>query len=190
MCHGVLRVPPLRRVTFGKRRVSDHPKNNQKVLALPYGRLAQARRCPHSGTVMGARRDGPSMAHRGWRGVLPRHPHNSTCARPSVMGPSGVWNISVAAVGLSYKLQATSYKLQATSYKLQTRRKPLPDKGLAIKSEFTLRFLRILWYKMRRFAGIARRAQTHTRVDTMTWVPSALKLLVGRWDTWRPNPTY
>ena len=154
MCHGVLRVPPLRRVTFGKR-----PKSNQKVLALPYGRLAKARRCPHSGTVMGARRDGPSMAHRGWRGVLPRHPHNSTCVRPSVMGPSGVWNISVAAVGLSYKLQ--------------TRRKPLPDKGLAIKSEFTLRFLRILWYKMRRFAGIARRAQTHTRVDTMTWVPSA-----------------
>ena len=176
MCHGFLRVPPLRRVTFGKRRVSDHPKSNQKVLALPYGRLAKARRCPHSGTVMGARRDGPSMAHRGWRGVLPRHPHNSTCVRPSVMGPSGVWNISVAAVGLSYKLQ--------------TRRKPLPDKGLAIKSEFTLRFLRILWYKMRRFAGIARRAQTHTRVDTMTWVPSALKLLVGRWDTWRPNPTY
>ena len=145
-------------------------------LSRDNGRLAQARWFPHSGTVMGARRDGPSMAHRGWRGVLPRHPHNSTCVRPSVMGPSGVWNISVAAVGLSYKLQ--------------TRRKPLPDKGLAIKSEFTLRFLRILWYKMRRFAGIARRAQTHTRVDTMTWVPSALKLLVGRWDTWRPNPTY
>ena len=33
---------------------------------------------------MGARRDGPSMAHRGWRGVLPRHPHNSTYVRPSV----------------------------------------------------------------------------------------------------------
>ncbi|MCF3195863.1 hypothetical protein LRQ05_23835, partial [Pseudomonas bubulae] len=26
------------------------------------------------------------MAHRGWRGVLPRHPHNSTCVRPSVRG--------------------------------------------------------------------------------------------------------
>ena len=164
MCHGVLRVPPLRRVTFGKR-----PKSNQKVLALPYGRLAQARRCPHSGTVMGARRDGPSMARRGWRGVLPRHPHNSTCVRPSVMGPQRC--LEYFGGGSRIELQATSYKLQATSYKLQTRRKPLPDKGLAIKSEFTLRFLRILWYKMRRFAGIARRAQTHTRVDTMTWVP-------------------
>ena len=50
------------------------------------GRLAKARRCPHSGTVMGARRDGPSMAHRGWRGVLPRHPHNRTCVQPSVRG--------------------------------------------------------------------------------------------------------
>ena len=82
--------------------------------------------------------------------------------------------------------------LQLLSGKRQVQnwRKPLPGKGLAIKSEFTFRFLRILWYKMRRFAGIARRAQTHTRVDTMTWVPSALKLLVGRWDTWRPNPTY
>ena len=86
MHHGSLRVPPLRRVTFGKR-----PKSNQKVLALPYGRLAKARRCPHSGTVMGARRDGPSMAHRGWRGVLPRHPHNSACVRPSVMGIRVVW---------------------------------------------------------------------------------------------------
>ena len=87
----LIMVPPLRRVTFGKRRVSDHPKSNQKVLALPYGRLAKARRCPHSGTVLGARRDGPSMAHRGWRGVLPRHPHNSTCVRPSVMGIRVVW---------------------------------------------------------------------------------------------------
>ncbi|QPL32734.1 hypothetical protein [Pseudomonas fragi] len=86
---------------------------------------------------------------------------------------------------LSDKRQAASGKRQAQNW-----RKPLPGNGLTIKSEFTLRFLRILWYKMRRFAGIARRAQTHTRVDTMTWVPSALKLLVGRWDTWRPNPTY
>jgi len=31
------------------------------------------------------------MAHRGWRGVLPRHPHNSTCVRPSVMGIRVVW---------------------------------------------------------------------------------------------------
>ena len=26
------------------------------------------------------------MARHGWLGVLPRHPHNSTCVRPSVMG--------------------------------------------------------------------------------------------------------
>jgi len=34
---------------------------------------------------------------------------------------------------------------------------------------------------MRRFAGIARQAQTHTRIDTMTWVPSARSwwLVVG-----------
>ncbi len=56
---------------------------------------------------------------------------------------------------------------------VRTCRNPLQGKGLAIKFEFTLRFLCVLWYKMRRFAGIARRAQTHTRVDTMTWVPSA-----------------
>ena len=60
-------------------------------LSRDNGRLAQARWFPHSGTVMGARRDGPSMAHRGWRGVLPRHPHNSTCVRPSVMGIRVVW---------------------------------------------------------------------------------------------------
>ena len=38
MRNGDLRVSPLRRGTFGKRRVSDHPKNTQKVCALPYGR--------------------------------------------------------------------------------------------------------------------------------------------------------
>lgn len=140
MHHGFLRVLPLLRVTFGKR-----PKSNQKVLALPYGRLVQARRCPHSGTVMGL---------------------------------SGVWNILVAAVTLSGKSQEPTWG------------KPLSGKGLAIKSKSTLRFLTFLWYKMRRFAGIARRAQTHTRVDTMTWVPEALMPLVGHWDTWRPNPTY
>ena len=42
---------------------------------------------------MGARRDGPSLAHRGWRGVLPRHPHNSTCVRPSVRGIRVAWTI-------------------------------------------------------------------------------------------------
>ncbi len=86
ICHDFLRVPPLRRVTFSKRR-----KSKQK--GLPYHTAAspQARRFPHSGTVMRARRDGPSMAHRGWRGVLPRHPHNSTCVRPSMMGIRVVW---------------------------------------------------------------------------------------------------
>ena len=49
-------------------------------LSRDNGRLAQARWLPHSGTVMGARRD-----------VLPRHPHNSTCVRPSVMGIRVVW---------------------------------------------------------------------------------------------------
>ena len=33
------------------------------------------------------------MAHRGWRGVLPRHPHNSTCVRPSVRGIRVAWTI-------------------------------------------------------------------------------------------------
>ncbi|WP_228391527.1 hypothetical protein, partial [Pseudomonas helleri] len=43
---------------------------------------------------------------RGWLGVLPRHPHNSTCAQPPVRGLSVVWNISVAAVALGGKRQA------------------------------------------------------------------------------------
>ena len=78
---------------YGGSLLSNSHKSKQKGLALPYGRLAKARRCPHSGTVMGARRDGPSMAHRGWRGVLPRHPHNSTCVRPSVRGIHVAWLI-------------------------------------------------------------------------------------------------
>ena len=78
---------------YGGSLLSNSHKSKQKGLALPYGRLAKARRCPLSGTVMGARRDGPSLAHRGWRGVLPRHPHNSTCVRPSVRGIRVVWII-------------------------------------------------------------------------------------------------
>ena len=85
----------MSRLSTGSALTAGHffqtPKKSPKRLALPYGRLAQARWFPHSGTVMGARRDGPSMAHRGWRGVLPRHPHNSTCVLPSVMGIRVVW---------------------------------------------------------------------------------------------------
>src|SRR5690606_14648671 len=52
-----------------------------------------------------------------------------------------------------------------------------------------------LWYNMRRFRGRSPGAQTHTRVDTMAWVPRLPSNLgsgawVGHWDTWRPNPTY
>ena len=92
--------------------------------------------------------------------------HNSTCAWPAVRGLSVVWDISVAAVAL-FDRRIWWCLIE------RVWRKPLQSKGLAIKSEFALRFLRTLWYKMRRFAGIARRAQTHTRIDTMTWVPSA-----------------
>ena len=66
---------------YGGSLLSNSHKSKQKGLALPYGRLAKARRCPHFGTVMG------------WRGVLPRHPHNSTCVRPSVRGIHVVWII-------------------------------------------------------------------------------------------------
>ena len=56
-------VPPLRRVTFGKR-----PKSNQKVLphhSVP--RLGSA--CPNAGIAPWARREGPSMAQRGYPGI-------------------------------------------------------------------------------------------------------------------------
>jgi len=55
-------VPPLRRVTFEER------KSNQN--ALPHHsvpRLGSA--CPHSGIAPWARREGPSMAQRGYPGI-------------------------------------------------------------------------------------------------------------------------
>ena len=60
-----------------------YPKGLRPTIRPSSPRLA---RYPHSGAVVGARRDGPSMARHGWLGVLPRHPQNSPCVRPSVMG--------------------------------------------------------------------------------------------------------
>jgi len=54
------------------------------------------------------------MAHRGWRGVLPRHPHNSTCVRPSVRG------IRVACT-IEWQQQKQKQKAKSKSKKIKQR---------------------------------------------------------------------
>ena len=101
-----IKVSPLRRGTFGKR-----PKSTQKVCALPYGRARLGSPGAFTPVLLwGPAATGHPWPDRGWLGVLPRHPHNSTCVQPPVMGPSVVPTVSVAAgreVG-SCKLQAKS----------------------------------------------------------------------------------
>ena len=94
-------VSLLQRVPLG--RTQKEPKSPCPTIRPGSPRLP---RCPHSGTVMGARRDGPSMAHRGWRGVLPRHPHNSTCVRPPVRGARVVFKIGWQQVLLALRTRS------------------------------------------------------------------------------------
>ena len=80
-------------------------------IALPYGRARLGSPGAFTPALLwGHAATGHPWPDRGWLGVLPRHPHNSTCVQPPVMGPSVAPTVSVAAgreVG-SCKLQAKS----------------------------------------------------------------------------------
>ncbi|MEB0069332.1 hypothetical protein QN387_20910, partial [Pseudomonas sp. CCI3.1] len=54
-------------------------------------------------------------------GVLPRHPHNSTCVRPSVMGIRVVWTL----VWLQQKQKASQTSQNPTKNGLAPTYKPL-----------------------------------------------------------------
>ena len=114
MCLAELRVSPLRRGTFGKR-----PKSTQKVCALPYGRARLGSPGALSPVLLwGHAATGHPWPDRGWLGVLPRHPHNSTCVQPSVRGLSVVPTVSVAA-GMTPKANS---KQQITKQQTPYRR--------------------------------------------------------------------
>ena len=86
ICHDFLRVPPLRRVTFSKRR-----KSNQK--GLPYHSAASPRL---GGSLTPALSWGHAATGHPWpiaagAASCRATPHNSTCVRPSVMGIRVVW---------------------------------------------------------------------------------------------------
>ena len=70
-------------------------------IALPYGRARLGSPGAFTPALLwGHAATGHPWPDRGWLGVLPRHPHNSTCAQPPVMGPSVGFTVSVAAVAL------------------------------------------------------------------------------------------
>ncbi|NNG65449.1 hypothetical protein HKD51_28130 [Pseudomonas fragi] len=58
------------------------------------------------------------MARHGWLGVLPRHPHNSTCVRPPVMGIHVVSTIEWLQ-GHRFQKQKAKSKKQKAKQRLQ-----------------------------------------------------------------------
>ncbi|RRV60897.1 hypothetical protein EGJ15_19840 [Pseudomonas sp. p99-361] len=67
----------------------------------------------------------------------------------------------------SLQLAACSLQLAASSLQLAACSFQLP----ACSCFHRVPFARGLWYNMRRFRARPRQHLTHTRVDTMTWVP-------------------
>ena len=101
---------------YGGSLLSNSHKSKQKVLALPYGRARLGSPGAFTPALLwGHAATGHPWPDRGWLGVLPRHPHNSTCVQPPVMGPSVVPTVSVAAGILFLKLKAKGWARCSTT---------------------------------------------------------------------------
>ena len=92
-----LMVSPLRRVPFGSR-----PKRNQKGLPRHSGLAALD--FPHFIIAPWARCDGPSMAQRSSRGILPLNPLRNDYVRPAEGALSRPELICSAVLGIGFEV--------------------------------------------------------------------------------------
>ncbi|SEO15984.1 hypothetical protein SAMN03159293_01937 [Pseudomonas sp. NFACC39-1] len=125
---------------FWKSRVPDQPKVTKN--ALPHHsapRLGSV--CPHSGIAPWARREGPSMAQRGYPGILPGCPLHNACVQPAWLTgrprststarrpysrPDSWWD-RVSPVGAGLLTQAVSQSMKMLGMLAFSRTSPLPQ---------------------------------------------------------------